>query len=295
MATYGKINSSFWSSPTIRALSDDGKMMAIYLLTSPHTTICGAFRLPDGYVTEDLNWPLDRISKTLGELSRQGFATRCELTRWVVVHKFLEWNPPQNANQWKAVFKKAAEVPKGVHWKNRFETVLKQFSNPDSTIPTESESESDVEPFRPAEAVRPVLPAGGSVKTKTLPTANNGVSGSTTETWDAYSRAYEFRYGVAPARSAQSSSMLKTFLRCVPHEEGPEIAAWYVNSNEQFYVTKKHPVRCLVNDAQKLRTEWATRTHGSQTTARLADQTAHTGAVFSKLIQEAANGEQKAT
>lgn len=145
MATYGKISSAFWSSDTIRRLSDDGRLMAAYLLTSSHTTICGAFRLPDGYAIEDLGWPIDRITATLSELSQSGFATRCESTKWVVIHKFLEWNPPQNENQWKAVFKKAAEVPKKASWANGFETVLKRFKRGSETVSTESESETDTE------------------------------------------------------------------------------------------------------------------------------------------------------
>lgn len=149
MATYGKINCAFWASSTIRQLSDDARLMAAYLLTSAHTTICGAFRLPDGYVVEDLNWPIERITGTLAELSRNGFATRCESTKWVVIHKFLEWNPPQNENQWKAVFKKADEVPKQAIWRNGFETVLKQFRNPVETVSTESESETDTEGLPP--------------------------------------------------------------------------------------------------------------------------------------------------
>lgn len=119
--------------------------MAAYLLTSSHTTICGAFRLPDGYAIEDLGWPIERITATLSELSRSGFATRCESTKWVVIHKFLEWNPPQNENQWKAVFKKAAEVPKKASWANGFETVLKRFKQGSETVSTESESETDTE------------------------------------------------------------------------------------------------------------------------------------------------------
>lgn len=152
MATYGKINCAFWSSQTIRGLSDDGRLMAAYLLTSAHTTICGAFRLPDGYAIEDLGWPIDRINQTLLELSRNGFAERCESTKWVVIYKFLEWNPPQNENQWKAVFKKASEVPKQTVWRNGFETVLKQFKNPVETVSTESESdtESDTDVPKPS-------------------------------------------------------------------------------------------------------------------------------------------------
>lgn len=61
MRDYGKVNSSFWTSESIRSLSDDGRMLSLYLLTSPHANMTGCFRLPDGYVCEDLQWDKNRV------------------------------------------------------------------------------------------------------------------------------------------------------------------------------------------------------------------------------------------
>lgn len=76
MRDYGKVNSSFWTSESIRSLSDDGRMLSLYLLTSPHANMTGCFRLPDGYVCEDLQWDKNRVSEGFEELSRNGFAIR---------------------------------------------------------------------------------------------------------------------------------------------------------------------------------------------------------------------------
>lgn len=81
--------------------------------------------------------------------------------------------------------------------------------------------------------------------------------------------------------------MLATFLRSIPADEAPAVAAWYVRSDERWYVQKKHPISALVNDAAKLRTEWYTGTHGTETAARLADQTGQRRDVWGKLIHEA--------
>ncbi|ECL8497802.1 hypothetical protein FTY95_05685 [Salmonella enterica] len=53
MRDYGKVNSSFWTSESIRSLSDDGRMLSLYLLTSPHANMTGCFRLPDGYLSRE--------------------------------------------------------------------------------------------------------------------------------------------------------------------------------------------------------------------------------------------------
>ncbi|MGC8537154.1 MAG: hypothetical protein ACP5QR_16825 [Rhizomicrobium sp.] len=120
MRDYGRVYTTFWSSADIRALSDDAKLLALYLLTSPHTTIIGAFRLPDGYVTEDLGWSAQRVRKGFDELFRKGYANRCETVKWAWIRKFLEWNAPENPNQWKAARKLAAQIPADCSWKPEF-------------------------------------------------------------------------------------------------------------------------------------------------------------------------------
>jgi hypothetical protein len=120
MRDYGKVHTSFWSSATTRALTDDGRTLAMYLLTSPHSTIAGAFRLPDGYACEDLQWTSERVVKGFVELLANGFANRCETTKWVWICKHLEWNPPENPNQRKSAAKIATSIPDECAWKADF-------------------------------------------------------------------------------------------------------------------------------------------------------------------------------
>ena len=126
MRDYGRVYTAFWTNDDVRSLSDDGRLLALYLLTSPHTTLIGAFRLPDGYVAEDLKWSSERVSKGLLELSRIGFATRCEATKWVWLRAFLNWNAPENPNQWKAARKLIEQIPARCEWLDEF---IEVFSN----------------------------------------------------------------------------------------------------------------------------------------------------------------------
>lgn len=120
MRDYGKVYSTFWSSGTTSALSDDGKLLALYLMTCSHSTISGVFRLPDGYVAEDLNWGSERVAKGFAELFAKGFANRCATTKWVWVRKHLEWNKPENPNQRKSAAKIALSVPAECSWRLDF-------------------------------------------------------------------------------------------------------------------------------------------------------------------------------
>lgn len=120
MREYGKVYATFWSSDTTGGMSDDAKLLALYLMTCSHSTIAGVFRLPDGYVSEDLMWGSERVSEGFRELFDKGFANRCETTKWVWIRKHLEWNKPENPNQRKAAAKVASSVPDQCAWKRDF-------------------------------------------------------------------------------------------------------------------------------------------------------------------------------
>jgi hypothetical protein len=120
MRDYGKVYATFWSSQTTHTLSDDGKLLALYLMTCSHSTIAGVFRLPDGYVAEDIGWDQSRVQKGFAELLAKGFANRCETTKWVWVVKHLEWNKPENPNQRKSAAKIAHSIPDECAWKPAF-------------------------------------------------------------------------------------------------------------------------------------------------------------------------------
>lgn len=120
MRDYGKVHTSFWTSETIRSMSEDARNLALYLLTCPHNTIAGVFRLPDGYVCDDMQWTPERVAKAFSETITKGFANRCETTKWVWINKHFEWNPPENPNQRKCAAKIVASVPEQCTWKPAF-------------------------------------------------------------------------------------------------------------------------------------------------------------------------------
>ncbi|MBI5255411.1 MAG: hypothetical protein HY855_02850 [Burkholderiales bacterium] len=147
MREYGRIFSCIWSSSDFRSLSEDGRNLVLYLLSSQHGTIAGVFRMPDGYACEDLQWSAARVSKGFQELLLNGFANRCETTKWVWVTKFLDWNPPENPNQRKAAAKVIASVPDQCCWKRAFMRVCGPRLGLEAP-PDEEGSETVGEPFR---------------------------------------------------------------------------------------------------------------------------------------------------
>lgn len=111
MRDYGKVHTSFWISDGMRQVSDDARLLALYLLTGQHTNMIGCFRLPDGYVSEDLGWPFERVSKGFDELSNNGFATRDSTSKWVLIRNFMTWNSIENPNQGISALRLFSQVP----------------------------------------------------------------------------------------------------------------------------------------------------------------------------------------
>jgi hypothetical protein len=293
MREYGKVFSRIWESEDFRRLSEDGQKLVIYLLTCTHGTLAGVFRVPDGYACEDLQWSSERVSKGFQELLANRFATRCERTKWVWVFKYLEWNPLENPNQRKAAVKIAQQVPSDCIWSpgfigvcgesiglqvpeemNRFETLPEGFLNQYQEQYQEQEKEQEQEQVAPKS---PSAPRPRPVKSES----------PTSETWSSYAEAYTARYGTDPVRNAKVNGQLAQLVSRLGVIEAPQVAAFYVGHSNAFYVRSMHSVGLLVQDAEKLRTEWATGRRMTLTQALQKDRTATNGNVFQALIEEA--------
>lgn len=70
---YNRVESAYWTDPTVSTWSDDTKLLAVYVQTCLRRTTEGLFRLPKQYVAADLGWNLERLAEPFGQLLRDGF------------------------------------------------------------------------------------------------------------------------------------------------------------------------------------------------------------------------------
>ena len=105
--------------------------------------------------------------------------------------------------------------------------------------------------------------------------------------WDAYTSAFVQRYGTDPVRNATTNGQMAQFVGRIGAEEAPHVAAYYVGHNGAFYVRGGHAVGGLLKDAEKLRTEWATRRQITATAAQQADRTQTNLDAFAPLLAKA--------
>jgi hypothetical protein len=108
----------------------------------------------------------------------------------------------------------------------------------------------------------------------------------TNEVWHSYADAYRVRYGVDPVRNAMVNAQLGQLLKRLG-VDAPPVAAFYLGHKNRFYVEKMHSVGILLNDAEKLRTEWATGRQTTATQATQADRTQANFNAFAPLLAEA--------
>lgn len=111
MREYGSIKTQFWSDSALQNLSAHAKLLAVYLLTGPHTNMLGCFRLPIGYVAEDLKWDGETACNAFAELMQIRFLIRDPESNWILIYNFLDWNPIENPNQGKSLNKLFKRVP----------------------------------------------------------------------------------------------------------------------------------------------------------------------------------------
>lgn len=108
---FTKVDALIWSDDKFKALSDDGKLIFLYLLTSGHRNVIGLYHLPIPYGSYDMNWEVKRFTKGLQELLDKGLVNYNFNTNIVLITNYLKYNPLENPNQVKGAIKALNSIP----------------------------------------------------------------------------------------------------------------------------------------------------------------------------------------
>ena len=154
------------------------------------------------------------------------------------------------------------------------------------TLLPETETETETENRKPKPPTGTEIAPEPAAPVATRPRKPRAET-PTAATWEAYSAAYAQRYAVDPIRNATLNGQLAQFVGRVGAQEAPAIAAYYLSHNGAFYVRSAHAIGALLRDAEKLRTEWATRSQITATGAQQADRTQTNFNAFAPLLEKA--------
>jgi hypothetical protein len=94
MRDYAKLAPTFWTGKTGRALKRrgiEGVLVAVYLVSSPHSNMLGLYYQPILYLAEETGLPIEGASKGLRDCIECGFCSYDEVTKTVWVHEMAAW------------------------------------------------------------------------------------------------------------------------------------------------------------------------------------------------------------
>jgi len=98
MARYRKIDTRIWNDQKFRALSDDGKLVFLFILSHPHLTSLGAMRATVSGLAAELGWPLERLRKAFAKGIEKGLIEHDQDASFIALPKFLKYNGPESPN-----------------------------------------------------------------------------------------------------------------------------------------------------------------------------------------------------
>lgn len=110
---YQKVYTSFWRDEKVVRLGEDARTLFLYLMTSPHGNILGAFVCPVAYMASDLRWSAERVNTALEELVERRLVGHDPSVDIVVVARQLRWNELDNPNKVKHAIKTLESLPRG--------------------------------------------------------------------------------------------------------------------------------------------------------------------------------------
>jgi hypothetical protein len=90
MRDYSKISPQFWideKGKQIKQLGSTTQLIALYLLSSPHSTMLGIYYLPIPLIAHELAIPMEEASKGLAKLSHIQFCTYDTVSEYVWVQE----------------------------------------------------------------------------------------------------------------------------------------------------------------------------------------------------------------
>lgn len=87
MRDYGKVSPQFWIGETGKQLRGDApaQLLALYLMTCPHSTMTGVFHCPVLYMAHETGLGMEGATKALTRLSEVGFCDYDEASEMVFV------------------------------------------------------------------------------------------------------------------------------------------------------------------------------------------------------------------
>ena len=111
MREFSKVSPSLWRSKRFNNLpSEMCKLIYLYLLTSEHQNSAGAYRLPAGYASHDLNLSIEDFEAARDEVVKAELILFDAETDEYFITRWFKHNPPMNEKHSKGITSTLAKL-----------------------------------------------------------------------------------------------------------------------------------------------------------------------------------------
>ena len=105
------VSPKIWHSNRYKSLSEQSRLLFLYLLTNPHVTSIGCYRLPAGYACTDLQWEPTVLRSKLDELKSHGMIIEDPETETIWIDQWNQFSPLKGEKSIKGAQKKLDALP----------------------------------------------------------------------------------------------------------------------------------------------------------------------------------------
>lgn len=287
MRVYRSVCTYIWNDDKFPYASDDCQLVWFHLFTNPCSSPLGVFRASLSGLAEDKNrngaWPIERYTKAFQEALRYGFVKVDRKALLVSFPKYFSaanvCNHPQSPNVVTSWGERFADLPNSplklecyhslkALLEGKGEAFLKAFLKAFGDVYPHPSLNTDPDSLLLIPDSLSLIPEQNKKKMKSCKQASPVAVSKSSAVWESYRMAYREKYHVEPVRNQQVNALMCRLVDKLGMEEAPAVAAYYLSHGNPFYVSKRHPMNLLVQDAEGLRTQWATGNRATSSEAR---------------------------
>lgn len=108
---FSKVSPAMWRSKRFLALPDDrSRLLHLYLLTCQHQNSAGCYRLPEGYATADLGWPIEHYREAREKLEAAALIAYDGESEEVFIMGWFRINPPMNPKHAAGIITRISDI-----------------------------------------------------------------------------------------------------------------------------------------------------------------------------------------
>ncbi len=111
VSRYSRVSTRFWTDEKSSEWNDRVKLAALYVMTCPHRSLEGIFKLPPQYACADLHWNLKTWKSACSILQESGFLKWDSRTNVILIINALRYQAPENPNQAAAALRRIKDLP----------------------------------------------------------------------------------------------------------------------------------------------------------------------------------------